>query len=80
MSRQYNPAVVAYKRMDLEGFNRLEGMSEKKTGGGLLTRSSMPMSNNGDDKKLDYKNPAVRVAKQMQIIRKYRDEINGNAV
>ena len=82
MSRQYNPAVVAYKRMDLEGFNRLEGMSqpEKKTGGGLLTRSSMPMSNNGDDKKLDYKNPAVRVAKQMQIIRKYRDDINRNAV
>lgn len=82
MSRQYNPAVVAYKRMDLEGFNRLEGMSqpEKKTGGGLLTRSSMPMSNDGDGKKLDYKNPLVRVAKQMQVIRKYRDEINGNAV
>ena len=27
---------------------------------------------------LDYNNPAVRVAKQMQVIRKYRDEINGD--
>ena len=27
---------------------------------------------------LDYSNPTVRVAKQMQVIRKYRDEINGS--
>ena len=81
MSRQYNPALTAYKRMDLSGFEALENMQEKEkqTGGGLLTRSSMPMStNNEDGKKLDYKNPLVRVAKQMQIIRKYRDEINGS--
>lgn len=76
MSRQYNPAVSAYNRMDIDSFNKLDTIEEpKKKSGGLLSRSSMP---NKDDKGLDYSNPAARVAKQMQVIRKYRDEINGN--
>jgi|TARA_R100001460_G_scaffold85607_1_gene126887 hypothetical protein len=77
MSRQYNPAITAYKRMDLDGFNELDKSTEQEkssSGGGLLSRSSMPSKNS---KELDYSNPAVRVAKQMQVIRKYRDEING---
>jgi len=76
MSRQYNPAVSAYFNMDIEGFNKIDTPEEpKKQSGGLLARSSMP---NKDGKGLDYSNPAARVAKQMQVIRKYRDEINGN--
>jgi len=77
MSRQYNLAITAYKRMDLDGFNELDKSTEQEkssSGGGLLSRSSMPSKNS---KELDYSNPAVRVAKQMQVIRKYRDEING---
>jgi hypothetical protein len=78
MSRQYNPAITAYKRMDLDGFNKLDKATEPEkssSSGGLLSRSSMPSKNSNE---LDYGNPAVRVAKQMQIIRKYRDEINGD--
>ena len=79
MSRQYNPAVAAYKRMDLDAFNKLDKAEESaattKQGSGLLARSKpSDKSNSG----IDYKNPAVRVAKQMQVIRKYRDEINGS--
>ena len=77
MSRQYNPAVAAYKRMDLDDFNKLDKAEEPtvKQSSGLLARSKpSDKSNSG----IDYKNPAVRVAKQMQIIRKYRDEINGS--
>jgi len=73
MSRQYNPAVAAYKRMDLNSLpedNKQEQVSSK----GLLARSSPSNKGTSD---LDYSNPAVRVAKQMQVIRKYRDEING---
>lgn len=73
MSRQYNPAVYAYKRMDLNSLpedNKQEQVASK----GLLARSS---SSNKDTSGLDYDNPVVRVAKQMQVIRKYRNEING---
>jgi hypothetical protein len=75
MSRQYNPAVSAYRRMNLDDFNKLEQPKEPKKTGGLLVRSSMGEPS-GDG--IDYKNPAVRVAKQMQVVRKYRDEINGS--
>ena len=76
MSRQYNPAVAAYKRMDLDAFNKLDKEEEPvKQGSGLLARSKPSDKSNSS---IDYKNPAVRVAKQMQIIRKYRDEINGS--
>jgi len=75
MSRQYNPAVAAYTNMDIEGFNKINMAKEpKKQSSGFLARSSMP---NKDGKEVDYTNPVARVAKQMQVIRKYRDEING---
>ena len=74
MSRQYNPAVAAYAKMDLEGFAKLEKIKEPEKTGGLLARTSMSKKT---DSELDYSNPAVRVAKQMQVIRKYRDDING---
>jgi hypothetical protein len=74
MSRQYNPAESAYLRMDLGAFNELDKVEEPDKSGGLLARSSMPKKEGSG---LDYSNPAARVAKQMQIIRKYRDEING---
>lgn len=80
MSRQYNPALTTYKRMDLSDFENLENVKEleKSNSGGLLSRSSMSMSTSEDDKKLNYTNPLVRIAKQMQIIRSYRNDINGN--
>jgi hypothetical protein len=74
MSRQYNPAVAAYKRMDLNSLPE-DTMQEKDTSKGLLARST---KSNKDNTGLDYSNPVVRVAKQMQIIRKYREDINGS--
>jgi len=76
MSRQYNAAREAYRRMDIEGFEKLETVREPEKIGGLLARSNNNMSKKSDG--LDYNNPAVRVAKQMQVIRKYRGELNGN--
>ena len=76
MSRQYNPAVAAYTRMNLEEFADLQ--KEKtpvKSGSGLLARTKTSNENNSG---IDYSNPAARVAKQMLVIRKYRDEINGS--
>lgn len=75
MSRQYNAAREAYRRMDIEGFEKLEMLKEPEKTGGLLARSNN-MAKSSDS--LDYNNPAVRVAKQMQVIRKYRGEINGD--
>ena len=77
MSRQYNAAREAYNRMDIEGFEKLEAIKEPEKTGGLLARSSNNMSKKSDG--LDYNNPAVRVAKQMQVIRKDRGEVIGDA-
>ena len=76
MSRQDNAAREAYRRMDIEGFEKLETIKEPEKTGGLLARSNNNMAKSSDS--LDYNNPAVRVAKQMQVIRKYRGEINGD--
>lgn len=73
MSRTYNPAISAYKRMSLEDFNKLEGSVPQEKSNGLLARSANSSKTSG----VDYSNPAVRIAKQMQVIRKYRDDING---
>ena len=73
MSRPYNPAVSAYKRMNLDDFSKLENTQPPEKSGGLLSRSKMSNESSG----VDYSNPAVRIAKQMQVIRKYRDDING---
>ena len=55
---------------------QLHAIKEPEKTGGLLARSNN-MSKKSDG--LDYNNPAVRVAKQMQVIRKYRGEVNGDA-
>jgi len=75
MSRPYNPAVAAYKRMDLDALAKLENNQPIEKGNGLLSRSTMNKTKSG----LDYSNPAVRIAKRMQAIRKYREETNGIA-
>jgi hypothetical protein len=54
--------------MDIE--NMKEETSAKSTG--LLGRISKNTSDG-----LDVSNPAVRVAKQLKVIRKHRNEING---
>tara|TARA_E500000318_G_scaffold66305_1_gene61164 strand:+ start:1998 stop:2207 length:210 start_codon:yes stop_codon:yes gene_type:complete len=66
MSRQYNPAIDAYRNMDIENLPKDE---PKKENSGLLTKRTETES------KIDMNNPGVRVAKQMQILRKHRDEI-----
>ena len=75
MSRQYNPAVAAYKRMNLDEFAALQkDKTEVKSDSGLLARTK---NSNNDSSGIDYSNPVARVAKQMLVVRKYRDEING---
>ena len=56
-----------------EDFNKLEGSVPQEKSNGLLARSANSSKTSG----VDYSNPAVRIAKQMQLIRKYRDDING---
>tara|TARA_R110000764_G_scaffold156088_1_gene244032 strand:+ start:316 stop:531 length:216 start_codon:yes stop_codon:yes gene_type:complete len=68
MSRPANPAAAVYKNMDIE--NMEEETPAKSTG--LLGRISKNTSTG-----LDVSNPAVRVAKQLKVIRKHRNEING---
>lgn len=68
MSLPANPAAAVYKNMDIE--NMEEETPVKSTG--LLGRAS---KNNSTA--LDLNNPAVRVAKQLKVIRKHRNEING---
>ena len=63
----YNSAAMAYKAMDIE--NLPEDKPVKETTG-LLSRKIEPSG-------IDYDNPAVRVAKQMQVIRNFRNEMNG---
>jgi hypothetical protein len=70
MSNQFNAARMAYLNMDIENLPK-EKVTEDT---GLLRRKVSP-SNAG----LDYKNPAVRVAKQLEVIRNYRNQINGTS-
>ena len=69
MSRALTDIVRAYFNMDIEN---MPSDKPDKPMGGLLSKQSMNKSMNSG---LDISNPAVRVAKQMQIIRKHRDEI-----
>lgn len=73
MSRSYNPGIAMYKNMDIENIPKEKTQSKK---GGLLQRKPTGMSN----KKMDYSNPAIRVAKQMEVIRNFRNNMkNGDA-
>ena len=65
MSRALKDIVAAYNNMDIE--NLPTAAVEKETTGLLAKRPNVSS--------MDYGNPAVRVGKQMRVIRKYRDEI-----
>ena len=67
MSRQYNPAIDAYRNMDIE--NLPDVKEEPETTGLLSKRSSM------NTKGIDTDNPVVRVGMQMKVLRKHREEI-----
>ena len=67
MSRQYNPAIDAYKNMDIE--NLPDANAEPETTGLLSKRRDIKT------KGLDMDNPAVRVGMQMKVLRKHREEI-----
>jgi hypothetical protein len=69
MSRAHTDIVRAYYNMDIE--NMPSDKPAKSTSGLLSKRTSSNSMSEG----LDLSNPAVRVAKQMQVIRKHRDEI-----
>ena len=69
MSRALTDIVRAYYNMDIE--NMPSDKPEKPTGG-LLSKTT---AGNKMSEGLDLSNPAVRVAKQMQVIRKHRGEI-----
>jgi len=69
MSRAHTDIVRAYYNMDIEN---MPSDKPAKLTGGLLSKKTL--SNNMSEG-LDLSNPAVRVAKQMQVIRRHRDEI-----
>jgi len=69
MSRALTDIVKAYYNMDIE--NMPSDKPAKSTSGLLSKRTSSNSMSEG----LDLSNPAVRVAKQMKVIRKHRDEI-----
>lgn len=68
MSRALTDIVRAYYNMDIEN---MPNDKPEKPKSGLLSKTSMGKTDSG----LDLSNPAVRVAKQMQIVRRHRDEI-----
>jgi hypothetical protein len=68
MSRSLTDIVRAYYNMDLE--NMPNDKPEKPTGG-MMAKPTSNKFNSG----LDLSNPAVRVAKQMKVIRDFREEI-----
>ena len=67
MSRQLNPAVLMYANMDIENLPKMDS----KPTNGLLSKKASSMKSG-----VDYKSPAVRVAKQLEVIRNRRKEIN----
>ena len=71
MSRQYNPAIDAYKNMDIENLPKEEKKVETT---GLLAKRKA--ENSGG---IDMNNPAVRVGMQMRVLRKHREEIKNGS-
>ncbi len=72
-TRGYNPGVTMYKNMDIENMPKQQ---EPQKTGGLLARKPMDMMS----KNMNYSNPAIRVAKQMEVIRNFRNRMkNGDA-
>jgi len=62
MSRALKDIITAYNNMDIEN---LSTPKQTTSSSSLVTKRPVTSS-------LNYKNPAVRVAKQMSVIRKYR--------
>lgn len=71
MSRQYNPAIDAYRNMDIENLPKEEKKVETT---GLLAKRKA--ENSGG---IDMDNPAVRVGMQMRVLRKHREEIKNGS-
>ena len=72
-TRGYNPGITMYKNMDIENIPKAAAPSNE---GGLLARKPM----NSMNKNMNYANPAIRVAKQMEVIRNFRNKMkNGDA-
>ena len=71
--RGYNPAIVAYKNLDLDAIIGKEKKTTKSSG--LLTPRKSMMRNNTS--KAD--NPLYRVAKHVQVLREKRKGIKENA-
>ena len=71
--RGYNPAIVAYKNLDL---NTIIGKEKKtiKSSGLLVPKKSMVRNNTS---KAD--NPLYRVAKHVQVLREKRKGMKENA-
>ncbi len=72
MSRALTDIVTAYKNMDIENLEAAEPKAEPK---GVLTKTTRPKG-----KSRDYSKPAVRVGKQMQIVRKFREQNKNDSV
>jgi len=70
MSRLYNPAIFAYKRMQKE----MPKEEPVKKSSGLLTPSSMNRTNPEED----LSQPVIRVQKHFKSINERRKSINGN--
>ncbi len=71
MSRAYNPMISAYLNMDIE--NMPKDNEAPKDDGGIMVRKTAMKTDMG----LDMTQPAVRMAKQMSVIRNARNEIDG---
>ena len=71
MSRQYNPAIDAYRNMDIENLPKEEKKVETT---GLLAKRKA-----GNSGGIDMDNPAVRVGMQMRVLRKHREEIKNGS-
>jgi hypothetical protein len=71
-TRIYNPGITMYKNMDIENMPKPQEPSNE---GGLLARKPTAMMN----KNMNFSNPAIRVAKQMEVIRNFRNSMkNGD--
>lgn len=66
MSRQFNPAIAAYRNLKID----MSPKSEPKPSTGLLAPKQKPMSNQDED----MSQPMFRVMKHVEAIRRRRME------
>lgn len=71
-TRGYNPGITMYKNMDIENMPKEQ---QPPKDNGLVARKPTTTMN----KNMNYSNPAIRVAKQMEVIRNFRNNMkNGD--